>query len=150
VKAWKVILAAGLLFAAGAATGAAGARIRTRTALRAELARRSPLPGIAWQRYEFLRRAQRDLKLTEEQKTRIDGQVQASQERFRQLWEPIAPQARAEFETLREQIRRELTAEQQARFDQLLKKSEKERRRPREGTGTNESAEKRAPRSEGK
>jgi hypothetical protein len=65
VKAWKAILAAVLLFAAGAITGAAVSRIRTRAAVRAELAQRTPLPAIAWQRYEFLRRAQRDLKLTD-------------------------------------------------------------------------------------
>lgn len=134
MKAWKVILAAVLLFAAGALTGAAVSRIRTRSAVRTELAQRAPLPAIAWQRYEFLRRAQRDLKLTDEQKSRIDGLVKASQERFRALWEPIAPQSRAEFEALREQIRSELTAEQQQRFDELLKKTEKERRRQRDGT----------------
>jgi hypothetical protein len=134
VKARKVILAAVLLFAAGALTGVAVSRIRTRAAVRTDFAQRSPLPAIAWQRYEFLRRAQRDLKLTEEQKARIDGLVKASQERFRALWEPIAPRARAEFESLREQIRTELTAEQQQRFDELLKKTEKERRRQRDGT----------------
>ncbi len=144
MKAWKAILAAVLLFAAGALTGAAVSRIRTRVAVRTELAQRSPLPAIAWQRYEFLRRAQRDLKLTEEQKTRIDGLVKASQERFRALWEPIAPQSRAEFEALREQIRTELMTEQQQRFDELLKKTEKERRRQRDGT--NAPAGNRAPR----
>lgn len=134
MKAWKVILAAVLLFTAGAATGVAVTRLRTQAKVRAQAEKRSPLPAIAWQRYEFLRRAQRDLKLSDEQKTRIEARVKESQERFRRLWEPIAPQAREEFEQLRAQIRAELTAEQQARFDELLKKSEKERRRAREGT----------------
>jgi len=134
VKAWKVILAAALLFTAGAATGIAGSRLRTRAKLRSEAERRAPLPAIAWQRYEFLRRAQRDLKLSDEQKTRIEAKVKDSQERFRRLWEPIAPQAREEFEQLRTQIRAELMPEQQARFDELVKKSERERRRGREGT----------------
>lgn len=146
MKAWKVILAAVLLFTAGTATGAAAMRIRSRQAVRAELAARNPLPAIAWQRYEFLRRAQRDLKLSEEQKARIDGLVKESQERFRKVWEPIAPQARAEFETLREQIRTELKPEQQLRFDELLKKTEKERRRQREGT--NSPVGDKAPRAE--
>lgn len=134
MKAWKVILAAVLLFTAGIATGMAVTRLRTRAKVRIEAEKRAPLPAIAWQRYEFLRRAQRDLKLSDEQKTRIEARVKDSQERFRRLWEPIAPQAREEFEQLRAQIRTELTAEQQARFDELLKKSEKERRRVREGT----------------
>lgn len=134
MKAWKIILAAVLLFTAGAATGVAVTRLRTQAKVRAQAEKRSPLPAIAWQRYEFLRRAQRDLKLSDEQKTRIEARVKESQERFRRLWEPIAPQAREEFEQLRDQIRAELTAEQQARFDELLKKSEKERRRAREGT----------------
>ncbi len=148
MKAWKVILAAVLLFAAGTTTGAAVTRIRSRQAVRAELAARSPLPAIAWQRYEFLRRAQRDLKLSEEQKARIDGLVKESQERFRKVWEPIAPQARAEFEALREQIRTELKPEQQLRFNELLKKAEKERRRQREGT--NSPVADKAPRAEKK
>ncbi len=134
MKAWKVILAAVLLFTAGATTGVALTRLRVRAKVRSEAERRSPLPAIAWQRYEFLRRAQRDLKLSDEQKSRIEAKVKDSQERFRRLWEPIAPQAREEFEQLRAQIRAELTPEQQARFDELLKKSEKERRRAREGT----------------
>lgn len=134
MKAWKVILAAALLFTAGAATGIAGSRLRTRAKLRSEAERRAPLPAIAWQRYEFLRRAQRDLKLSDEQKTRIEAEIKDSQERFRRLWEPIAPQAREEFEQLRTHIRAELTPKQQARFDELVKKSERERRRGREGT----------------
>ncbi len=134
MKAWKVILAAVLLFTAGTTTGVALTRLRVRAKVRSEAERRSPLPAIAWQRYEFLRRAQRDLKLSDEQKSRIEAKVKDSQERFRRLWEPIAPQAREEFEQLRAQIRAELTPEQQARFDELLKKSEKERRRAREGT----------------
>lgn len=134
MKAWKVILAAVLLFAAGAATGVAITRLRTQAKVRAQAQKRSPLPAVAWQRYEFLRRAQRDLKLSDEQKARIEARVKESQERFRRLWEPIAPQAREEFEQLRAQIRAELTPEQQARFDELVKKSEKERRRGREGT----------------
>ncbi len=132
MKPWKVILAAVLLFAAGVATGAAGARIRTRATVRAELAKRGPLPPIARQRFDFLRRAQRDLNLSEAQKARIDAKVKASQDRFRKLWEPISPQARMEFDLLREQIREELSPEQQQRFDQLLKKAEKERRRSRD------------------
>jgi hypothetical protein len=45
---------------------------------------------------------------------------------------------------LREQIRTELSVEQQQRFDELLKKTEKERRRQRDGT--NAPAGNRAPR----
>lgn len=134
MKAWKVILAAVLLFTAGAATGVAVSRIQSRVTVRVEAASPNPLPAIAWQRYEFLRRAQRELKLSDEQKARVAVLVKESQERFRKLWEPIAPEARTEFETLREQIRAELKPSQQERFDELLKKSEKDRRRPRETT----------------
>lgn len=136
MKAWKVIFAAVLLFTAGAATGVAVSRIQSRVTVRVEAATPNPLPAIAWQRYEFLRRAQRELKLSDEQKARIAVLVKESQERFRKLWEPVAPQARTEFEALREQIRGELKPAQQERFDELLRKSEKDRRRTRDATNS--------------
>lgn len=139
MKAWKVILAALVLFAAGATTGAVIARWQAHRAYKAEQSKRSPLPPMAWQRLEFLRRAQRDLSLNDEQKARIDGLLKDSQERFRKLWEPIAPQARAEFETLRDRIRAELTPEQQQRFDELLKKTERRRSRDADGKRTGET-----------
>lgn len=139
MKAWKVILAALVLFAAGAITGAVVARWQAHRAYQAEQSKRSPLPPTAWQRLEFLRRAQRDLSLNDEQKTRIDGLLKDSQERFRKLWEPIAPQARTEFETLRDRIRAELTPEQQQRFDELLKKTERRRSRDGDGKRTGET-----------
>lgn len=140
MKAWKIILAALVLFAAGVATGTTVTTIRARAAHKAELAKlakRSPLPPTAWQRFDFLRRAQRDLNLSEDQKTRIDALLKESQDHFRKLWEPVAPQVKVEFDALRDRIRAQLTAEQQQRFDELLKKPERrwsdEKRRSRDG-----------------
>ena len=73
-----------------------------------------------WQRLEFLRRAQRDLDLTPEQRQRIEGYVKDSQEQIRRLWEPLAPRAKAEMDDLRQRIRGELSEVQRERFDQAL------------------------------
>lgn len=91
-----------------------------------------------WQRLEFLRRAQRDLDLTPEQRQRIEGYVKDSQEQIRRLWEPMAPRAKAEMDELRQRIRGELSEAQRERFDQALAEhSHKSYRNPERGTNGN-------------
>jgi Spy/CpxP family protein refolding chaperone len=81
------------------------------------------------QRFEFLRRAQRDLDLSPEQKDRVDHILKESQERTRHIMEPIAPELRDELQRTKEKFRDILTPAQRARFDELMK-------RPREHRGT--------------
>ena len=137
MKTWKLILAALVLFAAGAVAGGAAMRLQAKAARQAAESRRGPLPPQVWQRLEFVRRAQRDLGLSAEQRERIEGYVRESQERFRALWEPVAPAAKLEFDTLRNRINAELTPEQRQRFDKLQsERSERMRKgegRPPEG-----------------
>ncbi len=79
-------------------------------------------------RVEFLRRAERDLKLTREQKEQADKIISASQERTRKLLEPVSPQIRDELQQTKDQFRALLNPDQQARFDEMLK----QQGRPRE------------------
>lgn len=79
-----------------------------------------PSPG--GQRLEFLRRAQRELDLDAQQRERIDKILKESQERTRKLMEPVSPQLRQELERTKQEFRQELSAEQRARFDELIKK----------------------------
>ncbi len=73
-------------------------------------------------RFEFLRRAQRELDLSPEQRQKIDKILKESQERTRAIMEPVAPQFRAEIRRTESEFRSLLNPEQQKRFDQLLKK----------------------------
>lgn len=83
-------------------------------------------------RLEFLRRMQRDLDLTPEQRDRIDKVLKQSQERTRKIMQPVAPQLHQELEQAKTEFREILTPPQQTRFDELLKLQQrfKERRSP--------------------
>lgn len=137
MKGLKLILAALLLFSTGVVAGVAGSRLRDKASARNALQKRGDLPPQLWQRMEFLRRIQKDLDLSPEQRQRIEGYVRESQENARRLWEPVAPQARAEMETLRLRIRGELTEPQRERFDnavrERVRKGGKPSERGREG-----------------
>jgi Spy/CpxP family protein refolding chaperone len=72
-------------------------------------------------RLEFLRRTQRDLDLTPEQRERIDKVLKQSQERTRKIMEPVSPLLRQEVQRTKAEFRDVLTPEQQERFDELIK-----------------------------
>jgi Spy/CpxP family protein refolding chaperone len=72
-------------------------------------------------RLEFLRRMQRDLDLTPEQRERIDKVLKQSQERTRKVMEPVVPQLHQELQRAKTEFREVLTPGQQDRFDELLK-----------------------------
>lgn len=79
-------------------------------------------------RLEFLRRIQRDLDLTADQRERIDKVMKQSQERTRKVMEPILPQLHQELQRAKAEFREVLTPAQQSRFDELLKQRFKEHR----------------------
>ena len=134
VKAGKFILAALLIFTAGALTGSALLSFQAKTRRQQEVAKRETIPFLLWQRFELLRRTERQLELTAEQRTRIEAQIKESQERFRKMWEPLAPAARVELEQLRGRVFAEMTPEQKAKFEELLR--QRPGRRPGESTNT--------------
>ncbi len=119
---WKIILAAALIFLAGAASGACGLYLfhamgPPQANSRLTTSRLGPGSGP---KAEFLRRATMRLDLSPVQREKIDELVSASQQRMRKLWEPVAPQAHAEMEGLQKSIEEVLTSEQKSRFAKLL------------------------------
>ena len=120
---WKVILATMVIFGCGVVTGAL--LITTvghspAPALRAG-ARNNPPSPLQIQRVEFFHRMEKQLNLTAEQRERIAKIMRASQDRTKPLWDAIAPQMRREVKRVQEEIRQELTPEQQTKFAELLK-----------------------------
>lgn len=144
---WKVILATMIIFGCGVVTGGLVVKVRTahlRTVRvdgtgRAVATRNaSTTPGAPpWQlqRKEFLDKMDKQLELTPEQRQKIDKVMHDSLDRTRTLWQQIAPQMRDEMKRVREEIRKELTPEQQKKFNELLKP-----RQPHKPDGTNAPA----------
>jgi Spy/CpxP family protein refolding chaperone len=132
VSPWKVILATMIIFGCGVVTG--GLVVKVRNSPRAAVARvdgshqsgrnislNNPAPPWQIQRNEFLRKMDKQLDLTPEQRQRIEKIMHQSQERTRPLWQQIAPQMGEELHRVREEIRKELSPEQQKKFAELLK-----------------------------
>jgi Spy/CpxP family protein refolding chaperone len=77
-------------------------------------------PGFT--RVEFLRRAERELNLTPAQREQTDKIIAASQDRTKKIMEPVTPKIRDELQQTKDEFRALLTSEQQAKFDEMLKK----------------------------
>jgi hypothetical protein len=80
-------------------------------------------PFSIWhiQQREFIRRMDRELDLSPEQRERIAQILKESQERTKLIREKILPEMREEMKKVREQIRAELTGDQQEKFEQAMK-----------------------------
>ena len=131
MNTWKVILATLVIFVTGVVTGGLLAIYTGRSFItrpqHPNAAR--PAQSAGGMRLEFLRRMQRDLDLTPEQREHIDKILKESQERTRKIMEPVSPALRDEFQHTKEEFRQILTSEQRARFDELFKHQQ----RPHEG-----------------
>jgi hypothetical protein len=124
VNTWKVILATLVIFVAGLVTGGvlvvySGRSLITRPPR--TNSQRASLATAGGMRLEFLRRMQRDLDLTADQREHVDKILKESQERSRKIMEPVSPSLREEFQRTKEEFREILTADQRARFDDLFK-----------------------------
>lgn len=120
---WKAITAAIVIFVAGAVSGSMAARFyrpQPRRAMPPALPGGPPMPWVG-QRLDFIRRLADRLDLTATQREHIDRFVRESQQRMRELWEPVAPKFKEELHRLRKQIDDELTPEQRVQFQQLHK-----------------------------
>ena len=148
VNAWKIILATVVIFGAGVLTGGLlvshSERVKLRQ-LRAHMAAAQPpqwtpplrefprrpegelQTSFEQRRMEFLLNATRELKLSPEQRQRIERLVRESQERTRKLWEQVGPEMRKELTEVREKIREELTPQQRKRFEELMKRQQPRR-----------------------
>jgi hypothetical protein len=124
VKPWKAIVAALLIFVAGAVSGGLAGhlyRAKSQKPPRALFLRGPAAPWLA-QRLELLRRLEHKLNLTPAQCQRINRALHESQERIRELWQPVAPQAEEEMRQLHRRIEAELTPGQREQFKRLLKR----------------------------
>jgi len=141
VNAWKVILATIVIFGAGVITG--GLLVSHADRAKERRIRRLTGPGLpSWhpqrkdvfqpgarglqptldrQRMDFVLSVHQELKLTAEQRERIEKIVREGQEKTKALWEKVTPQLRKELQDVRDGIRAELTPKQRARFEELLK-----------------------------
>jgi Spy/CpxP family protein refolding chaperone len=131
VNTWKVIFATVVIFGAGVLTGGLLVKYSVQTPPRPHgQANRAVQPiSAGGLRIEFLRRVERDLNLTADQREQIDKIISASQERSKKLMEPIQPKIREELQQTREQFRAVLDPEQKIRFDELLKQQQQQRQR---------------------
>lgn len=137
VSTWKITGAALLIFATGVFTGGVtvglanrASRLRARApAVPLEARTNLPATGSAfalrppgWARLEVLRRLGDELRMTPEQRSRVEARLQESEQRLRRHWEPVAGRVQEEIRQLRQDIQRELTPEQWRRFDELVKR----------------------------
>lgn len=123
---WKAISAALLLFLAGVISGVMAQRlISSRAQSAAPVAKPNPARAhMPWanQRMDFVQRLTRDLELTPEQASAIDQIMKDSQQRMRELWEPVAPKAQEEMNRSRSEVDAILTEEQRTRMEELFKR----------------------------
>ena len=145
MNTWKVILATVVIFVADVVTGGlvvrhsaqAPAPVRPHNASAPRLAPPYSAGGL---RLEFLRRAERELRLNPDQREHIDKILQASQERTRKLMEPVAPELRAELERTKDEFLAVLTPEQRTRFEVLVKKQQQRPHDPRHAPTARETS----------
>ena len=130
---WKVIMATAVIFGTGSVTGALMIKRQDRVQGAQGYAvlpgvTNSAAPGVAFtppgwqlQSKEFLRRMDKQLQFSPEQRQHVEKILAESQDRTKPLWEQIAPQLRDELKRVREEIRGELNPEQQKKFVRMMK-----------------------------
>lgn len=85
-------------------------------------------PGRA--QIEAMARWSRELELEASQRQRIDAILERAGVRLRDLWEPVAPQARAEIDAARRQLEQTLTPEQRQRWNEVRRRRASPRPQP--------------------
>lgn len=120
---WKVVGAALVIFGAGVISGGVATRLYQNYSKPPPFRPpEGPRPPWVGQRMDFLRHMKDSLGLSPEQAERIDRLIKESQQRTRELWEPIAPKFQAEMERLKAAVDAELTPEQRAKAAELQKR----------------------------
>jgi len=142
VNAWKVVCATLVIFVTGIITGASLVRFAERGPKPWQRMPKSvanfpsppnpgePIssrpvnatsPGSPRLNREFVQVLSRELRLTTEQRERIDLIMAEGQTRMRELHASLEPQTRKQLLATREQIRAVLTPEQREQFERLVK-----------------------------
>jgi len=129
-KGLRIALVTAVIFSSGLAAGHSLSGLRAKALRKYGVGRQdggrhgvetSQSLGPMGHRLEFLRRAQKELELTPEQRLRVQDHLNASQEKIRKMWEPMEPQFRSEMDLLKEKLRGEMTAAQVKRLDRIIK-----------------------------
>jgi hypothetical protein len=139
MNTWKIILATIIIFATGVVTGGLLVARAQRTSARQVrplvkaledlrprpgevLPAAEPGPGLPERRrLEFILAVHRELRLTPDQRQRIEKIVREGQEKTKAILEKTRPELREQWREVREKIRAELTPPQRKRFEELLK-----------------------------
>lgn len=139
---WKVILATVVIFGAGVLTGgllvghvdntrvkkarhgpATGAMRSATNAATPLRLQEIPMPRVAEKMSkQFVHQLNDRLQLTPGQRAKIEDIIAEGQERNHELWTNVAPRMRSVMQEVNRRIRAELTPEQQAQFEDLLKR----------------------------
>jgi len=145
MNAWKVILATLVIFGAGMVTGAlyfrghsdfladtsAVAAIPTNALSATDVPHPGgrmigpPGPLMPMLRKDYLKNLDRELQLTAAQREHIEKILADGQEQTKALWDQIAPQIKVECQETKKKIQEELTPEQTALFESIMKKRAK-------------------------
>ena len=133
MNAWKPILAALVIFAAGVVTGGLTVQIRQpRTAPNpggtAPIKKVPAMPREAQLR-ELSHRMQAELDLAPEQRDRIEAIVRDSQERMKAVRDEVGKKIGEEFREMRQKIRSELTPDQRKKFAEIMKQHDERDKR---------------------
>jgi Spy/CpxP family protein refolding chaperone len=111
-------VAAALLLAATFATGVVAGVAADRVALVRE-GRVLPRDGMRFVSARIVRAMDRELKLTDAQRSDVERILAARRERIETLWGGVRPQIRAEIEASNREIEAILTEEQKPKFRNL-------------------------------
>jgi len=87
-------------------------------------------------RLEFLRRMERELEVTPQQREPIDRILKEGQERTKKVMETVEPRRREEFRKTIEAFRAVLTPAQRKRLDALIKQQQQRTREQRKASPT--------------
>jgi Spy/CpxP family protein refolding chaperone len=150
VNAWKIILATMVIFGTGVITGGLLVRHSQRVWPRQIIQHQAPARPVTsgnfgGSRLEFLRRAERELHLSAQQRQQVEEILRNSQERIKKLMDDVSPAVKDEVQRAREEFRSILTPDQRERMDDLLKQQRARDPRRNQGhrektAGTNTSA----------
>jgi Spy/CpxP family protein refolding chaperone len=134
VNTWKVIFATVVIFAAGVLTGGllvhfnqsqvvqkTSENVHSASLQNTNTGFKLPPPLMGPLRKDFVDKLQRELKITAAQRERIEKIICDGQEQTRIIWEEIAPDMHQTIVDTKDKVRTELTAEQQAKFEELFK-----------------------------
>ena len=132
VNAWKPILAAVVIFAAGVVTGGFVVdhdETKPPLAFPRQFPREHgprntehrPGSQMEGQLEWLMKRIQRDLQLTDTQAAKVESAFKASREEIKTTWDEMRPRMRASTEKLKDKLRGDLTEEQLEKFEKYLR-----------------------------